>query len=74
MSSPVQCSAVLRNETADFLGTRENHVGPIAHHAGRHDGRRALLRTSWMIAFDVAIITALEAGYLGGSAVVALVE
>jgi hypothetical protein len=28
----------------------------------------------WMIAFDVAIITALEAGYLGGSAVVALVE
>jgi hypothetical protein len=28
----------------------------------------------WMIAFDVAIITALEAGYFGGSAVVALVE
>jgi hypothetical protein len=28
----------------------------------------------WMIAFDVAIITALETGYLGGSAVVALVE
>jgi len=28
----------------------------------------------WMIAFDVAIITALEVGYVGGSAVVALVE
>jgi hypothetical protein len=28
----------------------------------------------WMIAFDVAIITAMEVGYLGGSAVVALVD
>ena len=45
MSGSVQCSAVLRNETADFLGTREDHVGAIAHHSGRQDRRHTFLRT-----------------------------
>src|SRR5262249_6706179 len=49
---PNSLSARVRNEAADLLRPRENHVGSIAHHTGSHEGRRALLRT---IAADIGL-------------------
>jgi hypothetical protein len=67
------------------MGGGEAHDGfARSNHVARADvliliglatvGAGSEVGVCWMIAFDVAIITALEAGYLGGSAVVALVE
>ena len=36
-------SALRCDEAADLFGPRENHVGPIAHHTGRHESRGLLL-------------------------------
>src|SRR5256885_12218458 len=38
-------SALRRDEPADLLRFRKNHVGAITHHAGRYEGRSFLLRT-----------------------------
>src|SRR5215831_9917477 len=41
---PNSLSACGRNEAADLLRSGEDHVGPVSHHTGSHQRRRALLR------------------------------
>src|SRR5215216_6193187 len=37
-------STSLGDEPADLVGRGKDHVGPVAHHPGSHEGRQSFLR------------------------------